>query len=395
MAVPTTPTFFIGMLLIVLGTGLLKPNISAIVGQLYGADTGARRDAGFSIFYMSINIGAFVGQLICGYLGEKVGWHYGFGAAGVFMVLGLAQYRLTGRSLGDAGKVPASTGDAARDARLRRKGWAVLLTCLALLAIFVVALLTGVLRLDPVNVARGTGVLIVAVVAAYFAYVLSSHALDAAQKRKVVVIAIFFAAAALFWSGFEQAGSSFNLFADRYTNRLVFGWEMPASWLQSVNPFFIILLAPAFAALWVRLGAANINPSTPLKFGLGLIQLGLGFLVLYFASLFVAAGEQVAPTWLALTYLFHTTGELCLSPVGLSAVTKLAPPRYVGQMMGTWFMGSALGNLVGGLVAGYFGEDSVATMPGRFLSVFATAAGGGVLLLLGARAVRKLMGGIT
>ena len=392
MALATVSAFYIGLLLIVLGTGLLKPNISVLVGQLYRDDTGARRDAGFSIYYMGINIGGFAGPLVCGWLGERVGWHWGFGAAGVFMVLGLIQYRLTRGYLGDVGAAPVRSGDAARDARLQRRSWSVIAMAVATMAAVTVAALSGALIIDAIALASTGVYVIVGGAAAFFLYVILFGGLDADEQRRVGVIAVFFVAAAVFWSGFEQAGSSFNLFAERYTDRMVFGWEIPTSWLQSVNSLFIILLAPFFAALWMNLGRRNLDPSTPFKFSIGLIQMGLGFLVLYFASLFVVQGEKVLPTWLILTYLLHTTGELCLSPVGLSAVTKLAPKRYVGQMMGTWFMGAALGNLIGGLIAGHFGEDSVAEMPQRFMTVFLITAGLGVLLALFIGPIKRLAG---
>lgn len=393
MALPWMQTFFIGMVLIVLGTGLLKPNISAMVGQLYADDAGARRDAGFSIFYMSINLGAFIGQLVCGYLGERIGWHWGFGAAGVFMLLGVAQYRLTGHYLGTAGMTSFNRADAALVSRQRRD-WRIVQIAGALLVGLALAMVLGGVRIDPLLLAQGTGVAIVAVSLAYFAWVLLWGGLDTAERKRVGAIIVLFVAAALFWSGFEQAGSSFNLFAERYTDRVVLGWEVPASWLQSINPFFIITLAPVFAALWIRLGMKQMEPSMPVKMALGLLQMALGFLVLSFAARYVVQGEQVAPTWLLLTYLFHTTGELCLSPVGLSAVTKLSPPRYVGQMMGVWFMGAALGNLIAGLLAGFFGEDSVANMPQRFFDIFTFGSVAALLLLLGARAVKRLMGDV-
>ncbi|MFP5305810.1 MAG: peptide MFS transporter [Gammaproteobacteria bacterium] len=389
MALPFGPTFYLGLLLIVLGTGLLKPNVSALVGHLYPGDMGARRDAGFSIYYMGINIGGFAGPLVCGFLGERVGWHWGFGAAGVFMVLGLIQYRLTGHYLGGAGAEP-QLGDPAG----RRRGWIAVWGATAALLLAAFAAMAGVFTIDAVAVASAGVYVIVGAAAAFFIWVIGFGGLDSSERQRVGVIAVFFVCAAVFWSGFEQAGSSFNLFAERYTDRVMFGWEMPASWLQSVNSLFIILLAPGFAALWVQLGRRNLDPSIPFKFSIGLIQMGLGFLVLYFASLFVVQGEQVLPTWLILTYLLHTTGELCLSPVGLSAVTKLAPQRYVGQMMGTWFMGAALGNLIGGLIAGHFGEDNVAEMPARFMTVFLTTAGFGVLLALFIRPIKRLEGGV-
>lgn len=391
MAMPFLPCFYIGMLFIALGTGLLKPNVSALVGELYSQDEPERRDAAFSIYYMGINLGGMCGPLICGYLGEKVGWHYGFGAAGVLMVLGLIQYRLTRAQLLGHGAAPSSTGDTVRDNKLRKQGWTITLICLAVIAAVVVGAISGLLTIEPVSIAQGTSGVIAALAVIYFAAVLIFGGLNRVERGKVAAIAVLVAAVAVFWSGFEQAGSSFNLFADRYTDRVIFGWEMPTSWLQSVNSLFIILLAPVFAALWLRLGARHMNPSTPLKFALGLVQLGLGFLVLYFASRLVLDGDKVLPTWLILTYLVHTTGELCISPVGLSAVTKLAPGRYVGQMMGTWFMGAAMGNLIAGLVAGHLGEDSVAGMPGRFLSVFLTMSAAGVVMVALTPWVKKLM----
>ncbi|MGQ0696930.1 MAG: peptide MFS transporter [Panacagrimonas sp.] len=393
MALNTQASFFSGLILIALGTGLLKPNVSAMVGELYGPDAGARRDAGYSIFYMGINTGAFIGQLICGYLGEKIGWHWGFGAAGVFMVLGLVQYKLYGRHLGDIGLKAVSTGDAAGDARTQRVGWIVIGIFLAGLAGVTVATLSGAMSIDALKLAQGTGVFIVLVAASYFGYVIFLGGLDADEKKRVGVIAVFFVAAAMFWSGFEQAGSSFNLFAQDHTDRVMFGWEVPASWLQSINPLFIIILAPFFAALWVNLGRRGLNPSTPLKFALGLIQMGIGFLVLYFASLLVVTGEKVAPTWLMLTYLFHTTGELCLSPVGLAAVNKLSPKRYQGQMFGTWFTASALGHLIAGLLAGHLANDTdIAGMPDRFLFVCMTTAGAGLVMLMFVGPIKRLTG---
>ena len=395
MAIPSQATFFIGLILIALGTGLLKPNVSAMVGELYGPDAGARRDAGYSIFYMGINTGAFVGQLICGYLGEKIGWHYGFGAAGIFMVLGVIQYRWYGAYLGEVGTRPVSTGNAARDAQTRQRGWAAVGLFLGVLALVVGTALAGWFAIDALRLAQGTGVFIVATAAAYFGYVIFFGGLDDAERRRIGVIAVLFVGAAMFWSGFEQAGSSFNLFAQDHTDRVIFGWEMPASWLQSVNPLFIILLSPFFAALWVNLGRRNLNPSTPVKFSLGLIQMGIGFIVLYFASLYVVAGEKVAPTWLILTYLFHTTGELCLSPVGLAAVNRLSPKRYQGQMFGTWFTASALGHLIAGLLAGHLADEgSVAELPDRFLFVFMTTAGAGLILLMFTRPISRWMGEI-
>ena len=202
---------------------------------------------------------------------------------------------------------------------------------------------------------------------------------------------------ALFWSGFEQAGSTLNLFAERFTDRTVFGWEIPAGMFQSINSFFIIMFAPVFGAMWVWLAKRNLEPSSPLKFAFGLILLGMGFLVMYFAAKIAASGDLAAPTWLIMTYMLHTFGELSLSPVGLSLVTKLSPHRYVGQMMGMWFLAVALGNLFAGLIAGHLSggtEEALAQMPSQYMLIVYTTVGAGVLLLLISKPVRKLMGNV-
>jgi len=386
MAVPSVPTFYLGLMLIVLGTGLLKPNVSAIVGELY-PEGGARRDAGFSIFYMGINVGALIGPLVCSSLGEKINWHLGFSAAGIGMVLGLIQYRLGEKHFGDAGQLKEH--EAAR----RPEGIRALM--LGICGVIGIAVLLAFLQNAEIvhmtiqGFARATGVIIVSLAILFFGSVLLFGGLDSVEKKRVVVIFILFLAAALFWSGFEQAGSSMNLFAERLTNRAIFGWEAPAGWLQSVNPFFIIVLAPVFGWLWVALGSRE--PSMPTKFALGLLLLAAGFLVIAWGATYTGGGNKVAPTWLIVTYFLHTTGELCLSPIGLSSVTKLAPKRLVGQMMGTWFMGAALGNLVAGLLAGKFEQ---LPLPELFGQVALVTAGGGLLLLIFSRPIRKLTGGI-
>ena len=211
--------------------------------------------------------------------------------------------------------------------------------------------------------------------------------LTTVEKKRVGVIAVCFLAAACFWSGFEQAGSSMNLFADRLTDRIINGWEMPASWLQSVNGVFIILLAPLFSALWIWLGARN--PSIPGKMGFGLIFLGIGFAVLAWGSVNATLENPVSPVWLVVTYFFHTMGELCLSPIGLSSITRLSPARYVGQMMGIWFMGAALGNLVAGRVAGLI--ESL-PLPQLFGAVTMFSVGTGFILLLFTKPLKGWIG---
>lgn len=394
MALNTKATFFIGLVLIALGTGLLKPNVSALVGSLYADADSARKDAGYSLFYMGINLGSFIGKLLCGWLGEKVGWHWGFGAAGVFMVAGLIQYKLTEHYLGNAGLKAVSSGNAASDAQTRRWGWTAVGLFLAGAVAVIAAALMGALVLNPLAIAKSSGVFIVLLAAGCFGWLLLFGGLTAIERKRVMVVMVLFVGAALFWSGFEQAGSSFTLFAKEHTDRVVWGWEMPASWIQAVNPLLIVILSPFFAALWVNLSKRNLNPSTPLKFALGLLQLSIGFAVLAWASVYVAAGEKVAPAWLLLTYLFHTMGELCLSPVGLAAVNKLSPARYQGMMFGMWFTASALGKLIAGLLAGHLAQDDVAGMSDRFQFVFFTAAGAGIFMLLLAKPVQRLMGDI-
>ena len=385
MAIPALAGFYGGLILIVLGTGLLKPNVSAIVADLY-PEGGARRDAGFSVFYMGINVGALAGPLICGYLGENIDWHLGFGAAGVGMAFGIVQYVYGWRYLGDAGALRAGPETRAQAWRTFVKG--VGTTAVIFLAL-VGAQSFGLLTFSFLGVAQGTGLIITIVVILYFGYIFTLGGLKPDERKRVAVIPLLFLSAAVFWSGFEQAGSSMNLFAERLTDRVMFGWEAPASWLQSINPLFIIIFAPLFGSLWIKLGARN--PSIPAKFAYGLMQLGLGFFVLAWASTITTGGGLVSPMWLVVTYFFHTTGELCLSPVGLSAITKLSPKRFVGQMMGIWFMAAALGNLLAGLVAGLIER---LPLPQLFGTVALIVVGMGLLVLSISRPVGRLTGGV-
>jgi POT family proton-dependent oligopeptide transporter len=387
LAIPRAETFYLGLVLLVIGTGLLKPNISAIVGELY-PEGGARRDAGFSIFYMGINLGAFVGPFICSTLGEKVNWHYGFGAAGVGMVLGLVQFRFTKKFLGTAGLRP---GHEKPLSGLLRAG---LFGGVAAIVLVVGLSLIGILKVNPITLAHGAKNFIVTIAVIYFACVLLFFGLDQAEKKRVGVIIILFISAALFWAGFEQAGSTFNLFAERYTERHLFSYEIPAGWFQSLGPVFVITFAPVFAALWVRLAQRNLNPSIPVKFGVGLLLLGVGFLVMAGAAGVVVAKGKAGPIWLTTTYLVHTFGELCLSPVGLSSVTKLAPKRLVGQMMGTWFLGASLGNLLAGLIAGWYKADAVEKMPALYLQQTILPVAAGLLLIILAKPIKNWVAGI-
>jgi len=395
LAIPSTNAFFIGLLLVVAGTGLLKPNVSAIVGELY-PQGDPRRDAGFSIFYMGINTGAFLGPLICGGLGqaENFGWHWGFASAGVGMLFGLIQFWMTKHHLGAAGMLPFSSGDAAVDAQKRKKGWIAVGIGVAAIVVFAIVAMSGSLHLDPVLISQQSTYVIVGMAVLFFAYVLTLGGLTRDEKHRTLALIILLMGCAMFWSGFEQAGSSLTFFADRYT-QLEFSWfTIPSTWFQSVNALFIIMFAPVFAWLWVALAKRNLNPSSPAKFGFGLVLLGVGFLVMVGASAIVVDGDKAMPTWLIMTYLLHTFGELALSPVGLSVTTKLAPRRYVGQMMGMWFLASALGNLIAGQIAGEFDANNVAAFPGQYMDIVLTAGGAGLIMLLFSKPIKKLMHGV-
>ena len=387
LAIPATQTFFLGLLLVVLGTALLKPSASSMVGQLY-PEGGARRDAGFTLFYMGVNLGAFIGPLVCGWLGEKVNWHYGFAAAGVGMVGGVIQYVLTAKHLGDAGREPPNPS------LTPAKHWRGVWIAIGAIALVAALTMTGVLVIDPVAVARYTSVLILAVALGWFVLVFAVADLSEVEKKRLAVVAVLFIAAALFWSGFEQAGSSMNLFAERYTRRLLLGWEIPAGWFQSINAVFVLLFAPLFSWLWLAMARRGWLPSLAGKFAAGLLLLAGGFLVMHFASRLALGEGSVGPSWLITTYLFLTWGELALSPVGLSAVTKLAPARLATQTMGIWFLATSLGNLLAGLLAGEISGENAGEMPARFFQIVLTAGGAALLLAVFARPLKRLMGGV-
>jgi len=384
--------FFIGLILIVLGTGLLKPNISAIVGDLY-PEGGSRRDAGFSIFYMGINVGALIAPLVTGYLGERVGWHLGFGAAGVGMLIGVVTFWLRAdKTLGDVGVAPASS-DPAEHRRIKL----IVGSGLGIIVLLVILTMTGVLQINPVSVGEKMTVVIVGMALVYFIYVFVAGGLNTEEKKRVLIIILLFIFAAIFWAAFEQAPTSLNLFARDFTDRVVFGWQMPTLWLQSANSVFVIALAPVFAALWLALGRRGKDPSSVAKFAWGLFFAGLGFVVMVVAANIVISGGGkvlVSPWWLVLSYLFQTFGELSLSPVGLSSMTKLAPLKFKGQMMGVWFMAAALGNLIAGLVGGHVDPEKLQEMPALFrqtsLSLFIAAVVCGLLVF----PMRKMMRGV-
>ncbi|CAN5902556.1 peptide MFS transporter [soil metagenome] len=393
LAIPSGSTFFLGLIVIVVGTGLLKPNMSVMVGHLY-PEGGARRDAGFTIFYMGVNLGAAIGPLVCSFLGERFNWHYGFAAAGVGMVFGLVQFKLSARHLGEAGLHPHHRNNGGAPSGFDR-AWYFVAAGLALLALAVALVWQGVIPIQPLALAKSMKYVIMGIGALFLLGIFAFGKLDSSERLRIGAILVLLIAAAVFWSGFEQAGSSLNLFADRYTDRFVsaFQFEIPTGWFQALNPVFIIALAPVFASLWVGLARRNLDLSIPGKFVVGLFQLALGFLIIAGAARIAVAGGKAQAAWLIATYLLHTTGEICLSPVGLSAVTKLAPPRFVGQMMGMWFLATSLGNLMAGLFAGEMSGDNASEMPATFLHIALQALIAGAVLLVFIRPMKRMLSG--
>ncbi|SCF12433.1 proton-dependent oligopeptide transporter, POT family [Micromonospora coriariae] len=382
MAVPTRWSVFAGMTLIVLGTGLLKPNISTMVGALYDRDS-PRRDAGFSIFYMGINLGAFIAPLITGFLGEKINWHLGFAVAAVGMTFGVIQYVLGRRNLGDAGDRPADPLlGADRRRALTRAGvlvavLLVLVAGLALAGLFTVNTVVNALTAVTVLVTIG-----------YFTRIMTDRELSATERSRMKAYLWLFVFAAAFWLIYDQAGSVLNLFAAERTDRDVAGFTFPASWLQSVNPILIIIGAPLFALLWLRVGN---RVSTPVKFAVGLVLNGLSFVLMAAAAQAAVGGDLVSPWWLVAVFAIQVAGELSLSPVGLSATTKLAPVKYASQMLGLWFLATAVGDAIGGQVARLADAWSESTY---FLTFGLASVAFGLAAVMFARHIRALMAGI-
>ncbi|HTY50133.1 MAG TPA: peptide MFS transporter [Steroidobacteraceae bacterium] len=391
----STVAFYIGLVVIAFGTGFLKPNASCLVGELYRNDSGSRRDAGFSIYYVGINVGALLAPFVIGTVGETAGYRWGFLLVGIAMIAGVVQYRFTAHWLGDAGLHP----HPAPQAQQRRARWLFAAASVAL-ALVVAAAALGLVRLDAVRLASLAGLFMLLLALFFFGSVLLVRSLTAAEKKRIAVIAVFFVCSALFWAGYEQAGTSLNIFARDYTDRSFLGslfpsGEHPVSWYQAPQAVFVLSFAPLFAWIWLRLGARGADPSPPAKFGLGLLQLGASFLVMMLAAQIVLhTGHRVLPWWLIFTYLLQTTGELFLSPIGLSNVTKLAPARYSGQMMGTWFLGMALGNLMAGLIGGEVG-GSIAELPHQFLQMALVAGVSGAVTLAIARPLKRWIGGVA
>jgi proton-dependent oligopeptide transporter, POT family len=389
MAFPSVATFYLGLTLIVFGTGLLKGNVAVIVGQLYSSDD-PRRDAGFSIFYMGINLGAFIAPLVTSYLGQRIEWHLGFTVAGIGMVLGLVQYVLGGKYLGDAGlhPSPAKSPAAARQLKQRTQ-WGGGIAA-ALLVLFAAGMYTGAIPITAKQIADAAGVSLVGLTIAFFVWLFLSGEWTSAERKRLYAILALFLAATVFWSEFEQAGSTLNLFADRATRTSILGWEFPSGYFQSLQPMFIITLAPVFAWIWIRLGARQ--PTSPAKFALGLIFVGAGFAILVVAAQLAENGVKVSPWWLVGTYLLHTLGELSLSPVGMSAFTKLAPGRVAGLMMGVFYLAISGGNFIGGRLASLYGSMP---LPQLFGLIAAVGIGGGLMMFALTPPIKRLMGDVN
>ena len=385
--------FYLSLALIVSGVGFLKPNISTMVGALY-EEGDPRRDSGFTIFYMGINIGAFTATLLCGYLGEQVGWAYGFGAAGIGMLFGLIIF-LWGQKYLEGLAEPPSNKYLQKMNGISYESWAYIS------GIFMV-LVTWFLVQNSQLVGQLLGGFGAIFIGAWLLYALFRCAPD--ERDRLIVIGILILFSLIFWALFEQAGSSLNILTDRGVNRVIFGWEVPASMFQSLNAGFIFTIAPLFAMLWIALAKRNMEPSTPIKFSIGIILVGLGFLALVY-GMRSSEGLQTGVFWIILIYLLHTLGELCLSPVGLSSVTKLSPQRIVGFMMGMWFFASAAGNYVAGLIARATASDSSGvsndvfdlTQKQSFMDVYTDvglmAIGCGIFLAILTPILKKLMHG--
>jgi len=353
LAVPNRAVFFCGLPVIVLGTGLLKPNISTIVGQIYKPED-PRREAGFSIFYMGINIGSTVAPLACGWVGEKINWHWGFGLAGLGMALGCVWFYFGQRQLGDAGLHPVTPPTPEEGLRWQRQFKLGLLTLALLLGGLAAVHFSGLASLDAERLANVAGFLLAIITLALFGWMLLGGDWTPEERKRLMVTIVLFLGSTLFWAAFEQAGSSFNVFAKKNTDLMLAGFEFPASWFQSLNAGFIICLAAAFAWLWIKLGTRQ--PSAVMKFALAELCATITFVIMMVAATRAGDAGRVSPLWLVGTYLFQTIGELLLSPVGLSAFTRLAPTRVAGLMMGVWFLSLSMGNYLAGRTAAYYGN---------------------------------------
>jgi POT family proton-dependent oligopeptide transporter len=380
--------FYTGLGLLMFGTGLLKANVSTIVGQIY-APGDERRDSGFSIFYMGINIGATISPIICGWVGERYSWRWGFGIAGIGMAAGVIQYLVGAKYLGSAGLHPVPPANPEAGRRLKRNASLAAIGAAAVFGILLVLGATGKVDFTAELISNALGVVLVLVSAGVFSWLLLGRGWSVTERKRSGAILVLFLASVFFWAAYEQAGSSLNLFAERNTDRNIFGFEFPASWFQFVQPAILIILAPVFAWLWLALGKRE--PSSPTKFTFGLLFVGLGFALLVPAAVMTVTGATVSPWWLTGTYFLHTVGELCLSPVGLSAMTKLAPVRIAGLIMGLFFVSISIGDYLAGIAASVY---ETVPLPKLFGIVAAFALGAAIVMTLLIRPTVRLMSGV-
>ncbi|MDC8832673.1 peptide MFS transporter [Alteromonas gilva] len=374
LAIDLQSLFFVGLILVATGTGLLKPNISAMVGQQY-SDRDSRRDSGYALYYMGINIGSLIAYLVTGYLQESWGWHYAFGAAAVGMALGLIQYYFSNHSLSEESVAPANPYVGAA----KQRAWTGVLAVVAAAIMVTILAHMGTIVIEPVALAQKVAIIFTIIFFVYFGLIYFKGELSDNEKQRMWALFLVCVASACFWSGFEQAGSSLNLFAQNYTDRVLesgslltswFGMDaIPTVWFQLSNSLFIIILSPFFAALWINLAKRMIDPSYTIKCAIGIVIMASGFLVMFLASQYAAQGLKVAPMWLVTTYFLHTVGELCLSPVALSAVSKLSPKRFAGQMMGVFVLTYSIGNVISGLLSGNFDPENLQEMPNLYLQI--------------------------
>ena len=385
---PAVAGFYTGLGLLMFGTGLLKSNASTMVGQLY-AQGDRRRDSGFSIYYMGINLGGLLSPLVCGYVGERINWRLGFGIAGLGMLVGMVQYLLGARHLGTAGlyPVPPKSPEAGR----RTKRNAALGVGAAVLVLGAVGLLaaTGEIELTAERISAALGIVLILVSVAIFAWLLLGRGWSPIERKRSAAMLVLFLASAIFWAAYEQGGSSLNLFAERSTRNVILGFNYPASWFQFVPSLFVMALAPAFAWLWIALG--KLDPSIPTKFGLGLLFGGIAFFILVPPARVAMTGALVSPWWLTGTYFLQTVGEMCLSPVGLSAFSKLAPARVAGMMMGLFFVSISIGDYLAGTAASLYESMPLPTL---FGVVGAISLGAAVLLAVLIKPTVRLMSGV-
>ncbi|MEE1784269.1 oligopeptide:H+ symporter [Streptomyces sp. SP17BM10] len=388
LAVPFSGAFFAGLAFIAIGSGLLKANISTMVGHLYDGPNDPRRDGGFTVFYMGINLGAFAAPLVIGTIGQSVSWHLGFALAGVGMALGLGQFLLGTRHLSPKSDIVTSPITPAEKASIFKKAGAWLA---AAVVIYGALAASGSFTIDwvlwPLSVA---GILIPVLV---FAKVKRDKDLDSTEQSRMSGYIWFFVAAAVFWMIYDQSGSTLSIFADKHTASTLLGFNFPSTWFQSLNPLYIMALAPVFAWIWVALARRSKNPSTTMKFAIGLLMIGASFIVMMLAMAAASGDTKVTPLWLAMVYLVQTVGELTLSPVGLSVTTKLAPTKYASQMMGVWFLAVTAGDCVAAIFQLVLGDGVVgSTWYFAVQGVMAILAG--VALAMYRKKVNTLMGDV-